>query len=176
MDLEIVQSFHEAANAVASVRLGLSFDYVTLDDPTHGSHVHGLDNVPRAIPFYGGHDTCCASPHAMCDRCIREQERTESCMIVALCGGLGVALSGCGLFGYRNEADLEYVALCCQDAFGDATVAHAMARIRTLRQRAEHLMSPEVKTVTAVAAALRTQRRLTEADVTAIMHDQRDTL
>jgi hypothetical protein len=49
---EIIISAHESAHAVASVRLGLSFEYVTLDDPNIGPHVQHFENLPRPIVFY----------------------------------------------------------------------------------------------------------------------------
>jgi hypothetical protein len=39
---EIVVSAHEAVHAVASVRLGFPFEYVTLDDTDIGPHVKHL--------------------------------------------------------------------------------------------------------------------------------------
>jgi hypothetical protein len=51
---EIVVSAHEAAHAVASVRLGLRFEYVTLDDAEIGPHVQNVENLSRPIVFYRG--------------------------------------------------------------------------------------------------------------------------
>jgi hypothetical protein len=46
---EIVISAHESAHAVAAVRLGLGFEYLTLDDANIGPHVQSVDNIPRQI-------------------------------------------------------------------------------------------------------------------------------
>ena len=166
---EIVISAHESAHAVASVRLGLPFHYVTLDD-ANGPHVEHFENLPRPIGFYRG-GLCCGPNQPMCERCRTEEKRAESYILMAMCGSLGAASTGCNAFGFGHEADKAYVIRFCETAFGDQTNACVDARMETMLQRAHQLMLPESKTVTAVSKALRTQRRLTETEVKEIMQD-----
>ncbi|MGH8773519.1 MAG: hypothetical protein ACREV2_20440, partial [Burkholderiales bacterium] len=88
---EIVVSAHEASHAVASVRLGLRFAYVTLDDATIGPHVQHVDNLPRPIVFYRCGGSCCDSNRPMCETCHAEVKRAESYIVMAMCGSLGVS-------------------------------------------------------------------------------------
>ncbi len=168
---DIVVSAHEAAHAVASVRLGLPFEYVTLDDATIGPHVQHLENEPRPIVFYRGDGKCCASDPPMCESCRAEQTRAESYIMMAMCGSLGVDATGCNAFGYGHDADKAYVVEFLKEAFGDRDDVSINARMKTLLHRASELMHPEGKTVTAVAKALRMHRRLTEAELKQIMQD-----
>jgi hypothetical protein len=168
---EIVVSAHEAAHAVASVRLGLPFEYVTLDDADIGPHVQHVENLPRPIMFYRGGGSCCDPNRPICNACRGEQERAESYIMVAMCGRLGVDATGCNAFGYGLDADKEYVIEFCRTAFGDSTDAQVNARMKALLQKAAELMHPEGKTASAVAKALRTRRRLTEAEVKEIMQN-----
>ena len=168
---EIVISGHESAHAVASVRLGLPFEYVTLDDPEIGPHVQSIDNLPRPIVFYRGGGVCCGPPQPMCPTCCAEEGRAVSLMVMALCGSLGAAASGTKVFGYGHEADKGCFIEFCKTAFGDQTDANVNARMNKLLDRALELMRPENKTVTAVAKALRVRRRLTESEVKEIIQD-----
>src|SRR5215831_19369723 len=86
--LEIGISAHEAAHAIASVRLGLPFDQVTMNHAEHGPHVRHSENRPHPIPFYYG--GCCGPNGPMCDVCQAEQRRAEAYIVVALCGTIGV--------------------------------------------------------------------------------------
>jgi hypothetical protein len=168
---EIVVSAHEAAHAVASVRLGLAFEYVTLDDADIGPHVQHIDNLPRPIVFYRGGGSCCDPNRPICNACRAEQDRAESYIMVAICGTLGVHATGCDVFGYGHDADKAYVIDFCRTAFGDRTDAEIDARMKAMLQKAAELMHPEGRAASAVAKALRTRRRLTEADVKEIMRD-----
>jgi hypothetical protein len=161
---EIVISAHEAAHAVASVRLGLPFDYVGMDHPEHGPHVMHMENWPNPIPFYCG-GTCCGPNRPMCDACKAEERRAEAYMMVAVCGSIGVRATGCTIFGYGNDADRALLVEFCQVAFNDRTEEEINARIRAISDRAVDLMRPEGPTTSAVARELRTRRRLTEAEV-----------
>jgi hypothetical protein len=151
---EIVISAHESAHAVASVRLGLPFEYVTLDDPDIGPHVQHFENHSRPIVFYRGGGSCCNPNQPMCERCRAEEKRAEFDIVMAMCGSLGAAATGCNAFGYGDEADKAYVVEFCRTAFSDRTEADVNARMNTMLQRACDLMQPEGKTVTAVAKAL----------------------
>ena len=180
---EIIVSGHESAHAVAAVKLGLSFCYVTLDDANIGSHVGGLDNLPRPIGFYRG--GCCGPNPPMCERCRREKKRAESHIVVLICGSLGAAefhrlmaspenlgvdFARYSAIGFGNSGDKDIVERFCRTAFGDQTYACVNVRIKTMLERAEELLRQEVETtVTAVAKALRTRRRLTETEVKEIM-------
>ena len=168
---EIVVSAHEASHAVASVRLGLPFEYVTLDDAAIGPHVQHVENLPRRIVFYRGGGSCCDSNRSMCETCRAEERRAESYIVMAMCGSLGVDATGCNAFGYGHDADLAYVIDFCRTAFGDSTDAEIDARTKALLRKAAELMHPEGKTTSAVARALRARRRLTEAEVTKIMEN-----
>lgn len=168
---EIVISAHEAAHAVASVRLGLPFEYVTLDDADIGPHVETIENLPRPIAFYCGGGSCCDPTRPICNACRPEQERAESYIMMAMCGSLGVDATGCNTFGYGHEDDKAYAIGFCKTAFGDRSDAEVNDRMRTMLQRARELMRHEGKTVTAVAKALRLRRRLTEAEVKEMMQN-----
>ena len=118
---EIVICGHEAAHAVAAVRLAVAFDYVTLDDAEfRAAPFRPVDNSPRAIPFYGPDRVCCRKPDVMCADCRAEEERAESLMLVAISGSLGAAASGCSTFGYGHEADKAYVTGFCKVAFAES--------------------------------------------------------
>ncbi len=93
---EIVVSAHEAAHAVASVRLRLPFEYVTLDDPNIGPHVKHLENLPRPIAFYCDGGSCCDPNRPICNACRAEQERAESFIMVG--------------FGVRQRAPRESIS------------------------------------------------------------------
>ena len=166
---EIVISAHEAAHAVAAVRLGLPFEYVTLDDAEIGPHVQPVDNQPRPIAFYTDQESCCRPTASICDACRAEQRRAESNIIAAICGSIGAAVTGCQIFGYGEAADKAYVVDVCRMAFGDQTTEDADRRTKALLERARSLMEPEMRTLSAVAEALRARRRLTQADVEAIL-------
>jgi hypothetical protein len=168
---EIVVSAHEASHAVASVRLGLPFEYVTLDDATIGPHVEHVENLPRPIVFYRGGGSCCDSNRSMCETCRAEVKRAESYIVMAMCGSLGVSATGCNAFGYGHDADMAYVIDFCRTAFGDRNDAEINARMKAMLQRAAELMHPEGKTASAVARELRARRRLTEAEVTKIIEE-----
>jgi hypothetical protein len=91
--------------------------------------------------------------------------------MMAMCGNLGVEVTGCNAFGYGNDADKAYAAESCRTAFDDQTDADINARMKSMLQRACELMHPEGKTVTSVAKALRLCRRLTRAVVKDIMQE-----
>ncbi|MGE0702959.1 MAG: hypothetical protein AB7P22_03380 [Vicinamibacterales bacterium] len=164
---EIVISAHESAHAVASIRLGLRFDYVTLDDADIGPHVANVDNAPRPIPFYrGGPERC----DPICENCRSEERRADSYMVMAMCGSLGAAATGAGkAFGYGHDGDKEYVVQFCKEAFGDKTDEDVNARMKGALDRAMDLMRHEGKAASAVARELREKRRLTESEVQAIV-------
>jgi hypothetical protein len=166
---EIVICAHEAAHAVAAVRLGLPFEYVTLDDAEIGPHVQPVDNQPRPIAFYTGPESCCRSTGSICDRCRAEQVRAESNIVAAICGSIGAAVTGCRVFGYGEAADKAYVIEVCRTSFGDRTNEDADRRTKTLLQRGKSLMEPEMKTLSAVAKELRARRRLSQAEVELIL-------
>jgi hypothetical protein len=168
---EIVVSAHEAAHAVASVRLGVPFKYVTIGDDDDGPRVESIENAPRPIIYYCGGGTCCGPDRPMCDTCRVEQDRAESWIVMAMCGSIGVAGTGSKLFGYGHEDDKVYVADFCRTAFADSKDEDVSARIKPLLKRALELMQPESKTVSAVARALRTRRTLTEDEVKDIMQN-----
>ena len=170
---EIVISAHESAHAVAAVRLGLPFEYVTLDNAEIGPHVqHSVDNRPRPIGFYKG-GSCCGQKQPMCERCRAEEKRAKSYILMAMCGSLGAASTGCKVFGFGNDADKVYVEDFCRTAFGDQAHADINARITRILTKANELMLPENETVTAVSKALRTRRCLTETEVKNIMQESR---
>jgi hypothetical protein len=169
---DIVISAHESAHAVASVRLNRPFDYVTLDDDVLGPHVYSTDNAPRPIPFYDGGGACCGGDQPICDNCGAELQRAESCIMIAVCGTLGVLATGCKDFGYGHEADKTYAVEFRKVAFGDQTDVQISARLKDLSDRAFELMRPESKTVSAVGRALREQRRLTEQQVRDIVQTE----
>ena len=170
---EIVISAHESAHAVAAVRLGLHFEYVTLGSNAEiYSHLQPVDNQPRPIGFYTG-GSCCGQKQPMCERCRAEENRAESWILMSMCGSLGANSTGCDAFGYGLGADKMYVEDFCRTAFGDQTYVEINARIKRMLRKANELMLPENETVTAVSRALRTRRRLTEAEVKDIMQESR---
>lgn len=134
-------SAHEASHAVASVRLGLPFEYVTLDDAAIGPHVQHVENLPRRIVFYRGGGSCCDSNRSMCETCRAEERRAESYIVMAMCGSLGVDATGCNAFGYGHDADLAYVIDFCRKAFGDSNDAEINARTKARARSAPFVFS-----------------------------------
>ncbi len=168
-DREIVISCHEAAHAIASVRLGLPFEYVTLDDAEIGPHVQSIGNLPRPIAYYRGGGSCCDPTRQICEACRREVDRAEAYMVMAMCGSIGARVTGCKAFGYGHAADQAYVVDFCRVAFGDQTDDEINARIRAMLDRALGLMQSEMRALTPVAKALGARRRLTEDEVKTLL-------
>ena len=100
--------------------------------------------------------------HQFAIHAVRNNGRAELNIVAAICGSIGAAVTGCQIFGYGEAADKAYVVDVCRMAFGDQTTQDVDRRTKALLERAKSLMEPEMRTLSAVAEALRARRRLTK--------------